>query len=138
MPIEPEGLPGFRGRIDESVYCGTCGYNLRTLPWIGRCPECGSHYNARWKTRHGIFLPQELRFPLGDVFTTTVCAATTGFLALRIAVTHPFPWALGVLCLLLAIATLQALLSTCESVGRYMRFRSVGRDDRDDDDRLRP
>src|SRR5262245_37669437 len=26
--------------IENDLLCGRCGYNLRTLRWTGRCPEC--------------------------------------------------------------------------------------------------
>ena len=29
------------GFIEDDLPCATCGYNLRTLPRKGRCPECG-------------------------------------------------------------------------------------------------
>lgn len=28
--------------VADDVPCGSCGYNLRTLPFAGRCPECGA------------------------------------------------------------------------------------------------
>ncbi len=54
--------------IRGSVYCGTCGYNLRTLPYIYQCPECGASYNARPLTMKGVFLPQQAEMPRGMIF----------------------------------------------------------------------
>ncbi len=54
-------------RITGTVYCGTCGYNLHSLPYAYRCPECGNRYNARPLKMTGIFTPQETSFPTGDV-----------------------------------------------------------------------
>ena len=50
-------------RITTSTYCGNCGYNLRTLPYIYTCPECGHEYNARPLVRRGIFDPSEAEIP---------------------------------------------------------------------------
>lgn len=54
-------------RIHHTLYCGTCGYNLRTLPYTGLCPECGQRYNARPLKMEGIFLPQNMELPVLDV-----------------------------------------------------------------------
>ena len=48
-------------RIAHSVYCGECGYNLRTLPYAGRCPECGGEYNARPLIMKGIFNHEKIK-----------------------------------------------------------------------------
>lgn len=53
-------------RINATVYCGRCGYNLRTLPYVYTCPECGNGYNARPLVMQGIFAPQEINFPFRD------------------------------------------------------------------------
>lgn len=34
------------GLVARDVWCSGCGYNLRTLPLTGRCPECGSEVRA--------------------------------------------------------------------------------------------
>lgn len=59
--------------IRGSVYCGNCGYNLRTLPYIYQCPECGNHYNARPLTMKGVFLPQQAEPPIGQVLFLFAC-----------------------------------------------------------------
>ncbi|UCE62189.1 MAG: hypothetical protein JSU63_10855 [Phycisphaerales bacterium] len=75
-------------RITGSIYCGTCGYNLKTLPYVYRCPECGHHYNARPFAMKGIFFPQVTTPPVADplaaVFFAAIafpilCAAFTPF-----------------------------------------------------------
>ncbi len=59
----------YKGRLlSHSVYCGNCGYNLRTLPYLYTCPECGNSYNARPRKMTGIFLPQEADLPFRDFF----------------------------------------------------------------------
>jgi len=60
-------------RITGWMYCGNCGYNLRTLPYVHTCPECGHEYNARPLTMRGIFLPHEARFPLRDLAAFLAC-----------------------------------------------------------------
>lgn len=60
--------------ITSSVYCGRCGYNLRTLPFLYQCPECGNEYNARPLKMIGIFNPYAATFPTRDVLITLACA----------------------------------------------------------------
>ena len=65
----------YKGRlITGSIYCGQCGYNLRTLPYVHTCPECGNQYNARPLKMEGIFLPQEAQIPWGDLVAAGFCA----------------------------------------------------------------
>jgi len=54
-------------RISGSVYCGKCGYDLRTLPYLYQCPECGNAYNARPLVMKGVFLPQQTPVPWIDM-----------------------------------------------------------------------
>lgn len=45
-PLEPEpwrAPVSAVGLVDGDVPCVGCGYNLRTRPTAGRCPECGLH-----------------------------------------------------------------------------------------------
>lgn len=37
--------------IREDVHCASCGYNLRGLPPIGKCPECGDSIRASLRLR---------------------------------------------------------------------------------------
>jgi len=62
-------------RITMSTYCGRCGHNLRTLPYVYSCPECGNSYNARPLKLEGIFTPEQVRFPFGNIFGTLITAA---------------------------------------------------------------
>lgn len=66
--------------ITGSVYCGECGYNLKSLPYRHRCPECGNEYNARPLRQTGIFNPHEGDFPFGDLFMFLTCAGSAAFL----------------------------------------------------------
>jgi predicted Zn-ribbon and HTH transcriptional regulator len=75
-----------RGVIVGPVYCGTCGYNLRTLPYVYRCPECGNEYNARPLSIRGIFLPSQCSIPVRDIAATVVCAVSAvafGYVAVK-------------------------------------------------------
>ena len=63
-------------RITLSVYCGRCGYNLKTLPYAGRCTECGAEYNARPFAMKGIFNVQDASIPYSSIFLSLVCAAS--------------------------------------------------------------
>ncbi|MCH8806952.1 MAG: PDZ domain-containing protein, partial [Planctomycetes bacterium] len=52
--------------IDSDLQCGTCEYNLRTLPRDGACPECGR------PLRESI-MPRDLRFPsMGAIRRTRI------------------------------------------------------------------
>ena len=68
--------------IVGNVYCGRCGYNLRTLPYTGRCPECGSNYNARALRMRGIFDSRLVEFPAGDIFAALLTLALGAWLFL--------------------------------------------------------
>ncbi len=64
----------YRGRIiTGSVFCNECGYNLRTLPYVYTCPECGNQYNARPLVMKGIFQPYAAEIPWGDMFAAVFC-----------------------------------------------------------------
>ena len=68
-------------RITSSVFCGNCGYNLRTLPYTYQCPECGQDYNARPLEMRGIFSPQDVDIPFGDMAAAAFCALAVYVLA---------------------------------------------------------
>ncbi|MCH8967045.1 MAG: hypothetical protein IID43_05160 [Planctomycetes bacterium] len=68
-------------RLTASTYCGNCGYNLVSLPYVYTCPECGQEYNARPLRMSGIFLPYANEFPVGDVAGALLCCLFTLLLA---------------------------------------------------------
>ena len=68
--------------IVGNVYCSRCGYNLRTLSFTGRCPECGGEYNARPLKMDGIFDVRLVEFPAGDVFAAIFTLGLGGWLTL--------------------------------------------------------
>jgi len=54
--------------ITRNVHCAECGYNLRTRPVVGRCPECGGQYDSRPLGMRGILQPRDIRFPFDNFF----------------------------------------------------------------------
>ena len=69
MPVDPRALIEEEGPdvITEALYCGECGYQLKMLPHVGRCPECGNRYKARGTETEGIFNPHSAEFPAFDI-----------------------------------------------------------------------
>ncbi len=63
--------------IAESTWCGRCGYNLRTRPYIGVCPECGHRYNAVPMRMQNIFVPHDVPLPYAEVFSSLVSLGLT-------------------------------------------------------------
>ena len=102
--------------IASSVYCGHCGYNLRTLPYVYTCPECGNQYNARPLKMSGIFNPHTAEFPLRDIVVTVVCALIT--VVLGDSAIRPVNYWLGV-AIFFAIF---AVLSGREAYVRMRRY----------------
>jgi len=118
-------------RLTASVYCGRCGYNLRTLPYVYTCPECGNQYNARPRNMKGIFEPQEIFFPFTDfglAFLGLVCMALialalgwppedTGLVAMAVV--------LGVLAIIFGwrgVVKAKRFVHTCRVAERVRRF----------------
>ncbi|MBN1513679.1 MAG: hypothetical protein JXB13_16810 [Phycisphaerae bacterium] len=81
-----ESVPGWG--INTSLFCGTCGYNLRGLPYSGVCPECGHAYNASDHRLTGIFLPNAVPFPGSDFACSLLSFGMAGLLTL-IALSDP-------------------------------------------------
>lgn len=110
-------------RIRHSVHCGQCGYNLRMLPYVGRCPECANEYNARPAVRQGIYVAGELAFPVVEL------AAAAFFMGWGIA------WVVGgvrplnpgslVMGAFFAIIGAIALVLFVRRTARYIHFRRV-------------
>ncbi|UCG17724.1 MAG: hypothetical protein JSV19_06780 [Phycisphaerales bacterium] len=107
--------------INTSLYCGTCGYNLRGLPYSGLCPECGHPYNARDHNLVGIFLPQRLELPISDVFASLVSLGLAVFLALY-GLREPSLFLLAALFGLFAVLFLRL---TWRRVAQYIRWRRI-------------
>ncbi len=101
-------------QLKYSVYCATCGYNLRHASYVGRCPECGSDYNARPLKLENIFVEGALRFPSSEVFIGLFCTLIGGWLV---------PGAINpVSFLMLPIAVIMVLIGLAHLVTAYRRF----------------
>jgi hypothetical protein len=110
-------------RIYHSLYCGECGYNLRTLPYTGLCPECGGRYNARPLKMEGIFLPQNMELPVLDVLMLGI-AVTFSILFIRDSI-NPYDSArmfIGVVGLILSLVFGHRAWS---KFSRFLKFRSI-------------
>jgi predicted Zn-ribbon and HTH transcriptional regulator len=68
---------GYSFEINWPTYCANCGYNLRTLPVIGRCPECGTEYNARPLKMINVRSPYGTTLPWGHIWYAAICALIT-------------------------------------------------------------
>ena len=60
--------------ITGTLYCGNCGYNLHSLPYVHTCPECGNQYSARPLIMKGIFFPHETYFPASELAVVLLLA----------------------------------------------------------------
>ena len=63
--------------ITGTVYCGDCGYNLHTLPYLYVCPECGNKYDARPLSMKGIFAPHKVEIPFRDMIAALACGVSS-------------------------------------------------------------
>lgn len=105
------------------VYCASCGYCLKALPYFGRCPECGSVYNAQSLNMTGIYTSHYLRPPIGLAFGTLVSLAIGSWL-LIMAAAHWSVWRLGFGVFFSGTGVLY-LRSLLREAGRFLRSRSV-------------
>jgi len=112
-------------RITTSVYCGNCGYNLRTLPYRYKCPECGQEYNARPRTMKGIYAPQDTDIPFGDIASAAFCGFAVFILA-RNAFTPIDPWRI-VFAVVFVIFTVMFLSRAYDRLGELMKARRVAK-----------
>jgi len=112
-------------RLTASTYCGHCGYNLRTLPYVYTCPECGSPYNARPLKMTGIFLPQQRIFPFDDLASALVLTAAASFLIVR-AVRDP-AGGLVIPAGVMAALALAYLYRSTKCLARFFRLFGVAR-----------
>ncbi len=110
-------------RIGGTIYCGGCGYNLKTLPYLYQCPECGQEYNARPLVMKGIFLPQNTSPPFVDMAAVVFCGPIAFFLI--DGSTQPFEPAGFVMGILAAVMTV-VYLGICIRRSRVMiKTRSI-------------
>ncbi|MCH7720731.1 MAG: hypothetical protein IH988_07040 [Planctomycetes bacterium] len=105
------------------VYCASCGYCLKTLPYFGRCPECGSTYNAQSLNMTGIYTSHYLRPPIGLAFGTLVSLAIGASLLVMAARDRTIWWiGFGAFFSVTGLLYLRLLL---REAGRFLRSRSV-------------
>lgn len=103
--------------ITGFIYCGRCGYNLHSLPYVYTCPECGNQYNARPLAMVGIFTPHDANLPFSELAGMILCLVVGGGLIWS-GVTNPGTWqlvagvAIGILALVLGY----------QAYGRLKRF----------------
>ena len=86
-----------QGRLIEDVPCRRCGYNLRSLPADGKCPECGS---AVAISIHGFYLrfaPPEWvrRLALGAKLLVTAAVTAVGGWVVMLAIVFAIAIMLG-------------------------------------------
>lgn len=121
--------------IDRSLFCAQCCYNLKTRPIIGRCPECGSSYDARGSCRRGILEDQIIHWPVGDFFLTLITAAISAVMIV-VAIMKSAYWYLvwGVPMLLMACMLARGTyLKTRQSVRTIRLLRQAARSEDDAD-----
>ena len=112
-------------RMAGTVYCGKCGYNLRTLFYVYRCPECGQEYNARPLVMRGIFLPQNVSAPFVEMFAV-VLYGPIAFVLIDGA-TQPFELAKFVMGLGAAILAVVYLWLAYGRWVRVLKARTIAR-----------
>ncbi|MFH0980076.1 MAG: hypothetical protein V2A79_00870 [Planctomycetota bacterium] len=117
-------------RLGHSVFCGNCGYNLRTLPYIGRCPECGNEYNARPAVRKGIYVSTEVWFPGVELLCTVFFLGWAG-VWLSTGFKPVVPWQVTFGSVFLIVGGISAYLFY-RRLGRYLHFLWVARHLEDD------
>lgn len=124
LELLAEDILGRRG-ISSNLYCAECGYSLRALPYVGRCPECGSEYNARKLWKEGVFTAGMLTFPAGDVFAVMVLLGLVAlFVAWGLQISNGGPLVVGLALLMIAAFYTP---SVWKRLARYFRFRAIVR-----------
>lgn len=84
-------------RIESDLFCVHCGYNLRTLEVLGRCPECGGYITD--STRRDSLAHADGRFT--RLIATGLCLLVAGpILLIVLAITQSTAWILVLMDLL--------------------------------------
>ena len=124
LELLAEDILGHRG-ISANLFCAECGYCLRTLPYAGRCPECGSDYNARALWKEGVFTAGMLEFPGGDVLATIVLLGlAASFIGWGVRITNGGPVVVGLALLMIGAFYLRV---SWKRTARYFRFRAIAK-----------
>lgn len=120
-----------RRTIAGNLFCGTCGYNLRTRPTVGVCPECGKDYDARPVSMHNILLDDDVAFPFPAVGGMLACGLLgAGFL--HAAYNHGTDWAYVPGAMFAFLSILYAW-HTWRNTARYIHHRRLLHDVDDDE-----
>ncbi len=120
-----ESDPTRMREIIGEVYCASCGYCLKALPYFGRCPECGSTYTAQGLNTTGIYMSEHLHPPIGLAFGALISLAIGARLLMKGAM-DPTVWWIG-FGAFFSVTGLLYLRSLVREAGRFFRSRSVER-----------
>jgi len=112
-------------RITGSMYCANCGYNLKTLPRVYTCPECGSSYNARRQPMKGIFSPYDAEPPISTVAWALGCSLITALLL--VGSFNPFREDIFFVGLLFGVLAVCLIYRAFGAVGRFLKFRALSK-----------
>jgi len=120
MPVSLDELERF---LSYSVFCDRCGYNLRQLPYVGQCPECANHYNARPLKLQGIYSAFDLKFPWLDMMAGLISLGI-GMVVLVESLRSGSRWGLisGLTFTVLGLAIAPGVY---REVTRYVQFRGI-------------
>lgn len=116
-------------RIADSVYCGRCGYNLRSLPYCYHCPECGSEYNARPLVMKGIHVPFVGGLPavVGSFVKALIFLGITPIFAIPAIYSRPIHSLAIVAAVLVAATGVGHIVQGFDRAKRWLLTRTIAR-----------
>ena len=115
----------FDRRITQSLYCGNCGYNLKTLPRSYVCPECGQKYNARRQPMKGIYFPHNVEPPFAQMAGAVISATIAVYLL--IGAFKPVNQGRLVVGVIFVGIAIYLAAQVCWQTKRLIKFRVLGR-----------
>ena len=113
--------------IATSLYCGSCGYNLKTLPYVGVCTERGHRYNARPLRMDGIFTPQRLEIPLGDAAAGVLSGVVAAGMTIRAIAPSPSRGVYVIFAVVLGLMSVAFAWIMWRKLCKYVRFRNIAK-----------
>lgn len=131
MPLTPDELEHMANegegqtevRIRHTVHCGTCGYNLKSLPIAYTCPECGNPYSARPLKMHGVYQPGNEAFPGARLASVILCGLIGAILfGAGVATKEPLRLIMGGFFL---VVTAILVVASIADLRAYWRARSI-------------